>query len=117
MQRRRISSKIRMRLAIVLTVSGSLFILYIVGQRWIADRTAENALPLVILFVSYIFVYFGFFRHDKIVEFDDNYLYITDRQSEERIPLKNITTVDYTSKRLNAQPMWRIVYADAHQIK
>jgi len=48
----------------------------------------------------------------KVVEFDHNFMYLTGKAGEEKIPLKEIYNIKLTMTEINNRNMWKIDYFD-----
>lgn len=69
------------------------------------------------LFIFLIFpiicLYLAYQSHQsKQVSFDENYMYLTLRENEEMVPLKNVKTIKLTLTSISRENLWNITYLD-----
>ncbi|BCY29590.1 hypothetical protein [Flavobacterium okayamense] len=75
------------------------------------NRENEALIGICISAIVCVLLYF-IFDSAKKVEFDQNHMFITSKNGEERIPLKNIHVIKLTSLEINKRKMWKIKYTD-----
>lgn len=53
----------------------------------------------------------------KSIEFDNEYLFISSKNSEEKISFKNILKIKKTIAEINDRDIWKIYYRDKNNIE
>jgi hypothetical protein len=76
-----------------------------------ADDRETLLLPFGILLSVGVILFF-LLHQSKTVEFDQDYLHITGRQSYVAVPLHRIVLIGLTNMEINKERMWKIVYQD-----
>ena len=79
----------------------------------------DDVLELGILTI-FIFLLIGlYFVFDKAksIEFDNEYLFISSKNSNEKISFKNILKIKKTLAEINDRDMWKIYYRDKNNIE
>ena len=69
---------------------------------------------LLILMVSIFSSIYLYFDRVKILEYDQNYLFIKEKNNEKKIKLEQIKKFKKTNIEVNDQSIWRIYYTDKH---
>ena len=69
-----------------------------------------SRLLIELLFISICAIVYIFFDNIKKVEFDNEYMYVTSKTTQEKIPLKDIYKVKLTMMSLNYRSFWKIGY-------
>ncbi|MES2732694.1 MAG: hypothetical protein V4714_13135 [Bacteroidota bacterium] len=64
----------------------------------------------IFLFVSVIL--FFLFHYSKTVEFDEDFMYVSGRQINTKVPLVRVYKIKRTMTQINKQYMWKISYYD-----
>ncbi|MFC4218888.1 hypothetical protein [Flagellimonas marina] len=69
---------------------------------------------------SFIFLLIGLyfvFDRAKSIEFDDQFLFISSKNSDEKIPLKKIIGIKKTLAEINDRDIWKIYYRDKNNLE
>ncbi|TXB66645.1 hypothetical protein FRY74_00235 [Vicingus serpentipes] len=106
MKRKRISRDLSFHkytiLFCIISTLMTLLAFYLLGAYNLITGTA-----IVLLF---FIVFFLFFSINKVVEYDNNNMYILKEDKTEVIPLKNILKIKMTMTTLNHSIFWKITY-------
>lgn len=115
MRRKRISTNTR-NWKYVPIIIGILIILIIIK---ILTENNNDVLGVGIL-TLFIFLLTGLyfvFDRAKSIEFDNEYLFISSKNSEEKISFKNILKIKKTFAEINDRDIWKIYYRDRNNIE
>ena len=113
--RHRISSNIRW-IRFLFTAIG-LVILFDIMSSIIEDNFDNEKIIIEFVFIIACFGLSYLFNKAKIVEFDNNFMYIRSKTFEEKIPLKNVYKIKMTMTKINKQNMWKIGYYEKDQVE
>ncbi len=70
------------------------------------------AIGILTLFVFLLIGLYFVFDKAKSIEFDNEYLFISSKNSSERISFKNIRKIKKTLAEINDRDIWKIYYRD-----
>ena len=94
-----------------LMIGGIVFCFYILIK---SPGSPGDKTPLIIALVFItIFSILGYLAYyASTVEFDDEYMYVTNKKFDKTIPLNKITAIELTSATINQSHFWKISYSD-----
>jgi hypothetical protein len=72
------------------------------------------ALGILTLFIFLLIGLYFVFDKAKSIEFDNEYLFISSKHSDEKISFKNILKIKKTLTEINDRDIWRIYYRDRY---
>jgi hypothetical protein len=84
------------------------YLLYFIFFKDINNET--KAAYVVGILISAVLFYL--FHQAKKVEFDDDYMYISNREKTEVVPLGKVYKIKLTMTSINNSPLWKIGYYD-----
>jgi len=113
--RKRISRKLRGARFLFIAI-GTIFLITL-PISLSKETINEEHVIVQIAFLIICAVLYYLFDKAKVVEFDSGYMYITGKNSREKIPLKNVYKIKLTMIRINNRSMWKIGYYDALNIQ
>lgn len=111
--RNRISTNIR--LARFLFVALGIGLLFDLTYTIFKNDYDQEKIIVEIVFLIINSILYYLFDKAKTVEFDDDFMYVTGKAGEEKIPLKDIYKIKLTLAEINDRNMWKIGYYDNSQ--
>ena len=69
----------------------------------------------MLLFLIICGVFYYLLDKSKTVEFDSEFMYISGKNGEEKVALKNIHKIKLTMTKVNSRNMWKIGYYDQNR--
>ncbi|MDC6362393.1 MULTISPECIES: hypothetical protein [Flavobacteriaceae] len=81
------------------------------------NKNGILAIGILTLFVLLLTGLYFVFDRAKSIEFDNEHLFISSKNSEERISFKNIRKIKKTIAEINDRDIWKIYYRDKNNIE
>ncbi|WP_179319332.1 hypothetical protein [Winogradskyella helgolandensis] len=75
------------------------------------------AIGILTIFIFLLTGLYFVFDKGKSIEFDNEYLFISSKNSDEKISFKNILKIKKTLAEINDRDIWKIYYRDRNNIK
>jgi hypothetical protein len=94
-----------------------LVLIYQITVSVTQDKMDKEFTAILVLSLILCFVVFFLLSRAKTIEYDAEFLHITSKNEEEKIPLKDINKVIMTMFSLNNQSIWKIGYIDKDGIR
>ncbi len=83
----------------------------------IENNNDTLAVGILTLFIFLLTGLYFVFDKAKSIEFDSENLFITSKNSDEKIPFKNILKIKKTLAEINDRDIWKIHYRDKNNIE
>lgn len=106
--RQRISTNIRW--VRFLHLGAGLIMLYYIVSSMENNSIDQEKMILGIVSILIFTILFYLFYRAKTVEFDKNFMYVTGKTGQEKIPLKNVIQIKVTMMKINRKHVWAIRY-------
>jgi hypothetical protein len=102
----------RIRLSADLTLEMVGVLIFAVAFPLLVSNYQQTALTIFLIVVLELFpcTIFYYLLTMKVVEFDDEFLYLIGRGKEEEIQLERITTIKISMGGLNHRNFWKLTY-------
>ena len=114
--KRRISAHIRW-MRFIFAPLGAYFI-YLFFKHLIESHIDSEAFISSFIFSLISIGLYYFFNTAKTVEFDENHMYVRDKEKkEEKIPLNRIYKIKLTMIEINNKSLWKIYYYNENQVE
>ncbi len=91
-----------------------LFCLYLIIVNAFFGHSNTNSSTIITAAIIGIIALFATYneRYAPVIEFDDENMYLSNKTSNEEVPLKQVTAIKLTSNRINNSHYWDISYCD-----
>lgn len=94
-----------------------IFMIGMIIKILIEGNNDNLAIGILTLFIFLLIGLYFIFDKAKSIEFDDENLFITSKNSDEKIPFNNILKIKKTLAEINDRDIWKIQYLDKNNIE